>query len=220
MELTSAQRKIAFAVIVVALAGLGLTVFRPAAQGSRRGSVAPARPAASAASASPLGQGTPAASPDAGSGGQAGQSAPSATAVPDIYSWLPFTPPQLAIAAGLAVKFADHYETFSYSETATGYLAPMRAQITGQLALLLARAYSTPGVASERTARKQVSTGTAVISSLRAFGPSSLTFIVAITQQITDTRGRSQSTADFAITVSNSGGWQVSDIEPASAGNS
>ena len=118
------------------------------------------------------------------------------------------------------MKFAGHYETFSYSQNATGYLAPMRAEITGQLALLLARAYSTPGVAGERTARKQVSTGTAVISSLRAFGPSSLTFIVAITQQITDTRGRRQSTADFAITVSNSGGWQVSDIEPASAGNS
>src|SRR5450759_3306367 len=217
MELTSAQRKIAFAVIVLALAGLGLTVFRHAAQGSRPGAAAPAR---SSASSSPVGQIAPTASPGADSPGQAGQPTPSATAVPDIYSWLPFTPAELATAAGLAVKFGDHYEAFSYSENATGYLAPMRTLITSQLALLLARAYSTPGVASQRTSMKQVSTDTAVISSLRAFGSSSLTFIVTITQQITDTRGRRQSTTDFAITVSDSGGWQVSDIELASAGNS
>jgi hypothetical protein len=96
----------------------------------------------------------------------------------------------------------------------------MRNLITGQLAVLISRAYSTPGVASQRTRSKQVSTGNAVISSLRAFGPSSLTFVVTITQQVTDTRGRSQSTTDYAITASQNGGWQVSDIELASAGNS
>jgi hypothetical protein len=217
MELTSAQRKVAFAVIVLVLAGLGLTVFRPSAPGSRSGSAAHAR---SPAPSSTAGQTATAGTAGADSPGQAGQPTPSATAVPDIYHWLPFTPAELATAAGLAVKFADHYQTFSYSENTTGYLAPMRSLMTGQLALLLARAYSTPGVASQRTSGKQVSTGTGVISSLRAFGPSSLTFIVAITQQITDTRGRSQSTTDYAITVSDSGGWQVSDIELASAGNS
>ena len=72
-----------------------------------------------------------------------------------------------------------------------------------------------------RVSRKQVSTGTAAISSLRAFGPGSLTFIVAVTQRITDTRGPSQSTVDYAVTATGSGAsWQVSDVELASAGNS
>ena len=217
MDLTSAQRKIAFAVIVLVLAGLGLAVFRPAAPGSGHGSPAAAR---SSASSSPAGPTAPAEVTGAASPGQASQPAPSATATPDIYRWLPFTPSQLATASALAIRFSDHYETYSYSQTAAGYLAPMRGLVTSQLALLLARAYSTPGVASQRTSRKQVSTDTAVISSLRAFGPSSLTFIVAITQQITDTRGRSQSSTDYAITVSNNAGWQVSDIQLASAGNS
>jgi hypothetical protein len=43
---------------------------------------------------------------------------------------------------------------------------------------------------------------------------------VAITQRTTDNRGRSQSITDYAITVSNNVGWQVSDIQLASAGNS
>ncbi len=119
------------------------------------------------------------------------------------------------------VSFGDHYGTYSYSENAASYLAPMRSLITGQLGQLLTKAYTTPGVASMRTSRRQVSTGTAVISSLRAFGPSSLTFVVAITQQITDRQGSSQSTADYSVTASGGGSsWQVSDIELASVGNS
>jgi hypothetical protein len=216
MDLTSAQRKIAFAVIVLVLAGLGLAVFRPAAPGSGGGSPAPSSsPSALSSSAGPT---APAGAAGAASPGQAGQPAPSAT--PDIYRWLPFTPSQLAIASALTIRFADHYQTFSYSQTTAGYLAPMRGMVTDQLALLLGRAFSTPGVVSQRTSRKQVSTATAEISSLRAFGPSSLTFIVAITQRTTDNRGRSQSTTDYAITVSNNAGWQVSDIQLASAGNS
>jgi hypothetical protein len=200
------------------LAGLGLAVFRPAAPSSGRGSPAPSRSPSSPSS--PAGQTAPAGAAGAGSPGQASQPAPSAAATPDIYRWLPFTPTQLATASALAIRFADHYQTFSYNQTAAGYLAPMRELVTDQLALLLGRAFSTPGVASQRTSKKQVSTATAVISSLRAFGPSSLTFIVVITQRITDTRGRSQSTTGYAITVSNNAGWQVSDIQLASAGNS
>src|SRR5712691_1519077 len=127
MDLTSAQRKIAFAVIVLVLAGLGLAVFRPAAPGSGHGSPAAAR---SSASSSPAGPTAPAGATGAASPGQAGQPAPSATATPDIYRWLPFTPSQLATASALAIRFSDHYETYSYSQTAAGYLAPMRGLVT------------------------------------------------------------------------------------------
>jgi len=97
----------------------------------------------------------------------------------------------------------------------------MRNVITAQLSGVLARGYATPGVAGPRVRAKQVSTGTSSISSLRAFGSSSITFVVAISQKITDTRGVSRSTGQYAVTVTGSGSsWQVSDIELASAGNS
>ncbi len=67
----------------------------------------------------------------------------------------------------------------------------MRKLITPALSEVLGPRFAAPGVASQRTSRKQVATGTAAIMSLRAFGASSLTFVVTISQQITDTKGRS-----------------------------
>jgi hypothetical protein len=63
--------------------------------------------------------------------------------------------------------------------------------------------------------------GTATIGSIRAFGPSSLTFLVQVSQQLTGTTGRSQQSTVYAVTVTGSGtSWQVTDVELASAGNS
>jgi hypothetical protein len=96
----------------------------------------------------------------------------------------------------------------------------MGGLITGQLATTLQGAYSTPGVANLRTGQKQVSTGTAAIDSLRAFGPSSLTFIVTAVQRLVSSRGTSSGSTRYAVTVTGSGrSWQVSDIQLASAGN-
>jgi hypothetical protein len=76
-------------------------------------------------------------------------------------------------------------------------------------------------VAGQRTSKKQVSTGSAVINSLRAFGTSSITFVVTITEQITDTAGRSLDSTQYAVTAVGVGSsWQINDIELASAGNS
>lgn len=221
MELTSAQRKIAFAVIVLVFAGLGFTLLRSTRHASAHTTSAPPGPAGSPpARPAPSASATPAATASPGSPGSPG-SPLSGPAAPDIYQWLPFTESGLGAAARTVVRFGDAYGTFSYSENANGYLAPMRSLITGQLGQLLAQAYTTPGVASMRASRRQVSTGTALISSMRAFGPSSITFVVAITQRITDRQGTSQSTAGYAVTVSGGGtSWQVSDIELASAGNS
>jgi len=82
-------------------------------------------------------------------------------------------------------------------------------------------AYSVPGVATARLAGRQVSVGTATIASIRAFGPSSLTFLVQISQQLTGTTGPGQHTTVYAVTVTGSGtSWQVTDVELATAGNS
>jgi hypothetical protein len=138
----------------------------------------------------------------------------------DIYSWLPFTQQDLASAAAVTVRFTSAYNTFSYTEKPAAYVAAMNGLITGQLATTLEAAYSVPGVARLRTEEKQVSTGTAVISSLRAFGPSSMTFVVTATQHLVTTKGTSNGSTQWAVTVTGSGSsWLVSDIEPKNAGN-
>jgi hypothetical protein len=139
----------------------------------------------------------------------------------NIYSWLPFTQQELAAAAAVTVKVGVDYNTFTYTESPAGYVAAMKGLITGQLATTLQATYATPGVASLRTSQKQVSSGTATITSLRAFGPSSLTFIVTAGQRLVSSHGSSTGSTQYAITVTGSGSsWQVNDIELESAGNS
>ena len=216
MEPTSGQRKAVFVLVVLVLAGLGTYLFVPSASGAFR--------SGPTSSPSPRSHGS-------GSGGTATNSAPATTgptptatatpaAGPDIYQWLPFTRPELAAAARVVTEFGDAYGTFSYSESAAGYVGAMRNLIMPALSEVLARGYAAPGVASLRVSQKQVATGTAAISSLRAFGASSLTFVVTVSQQITDTRGRSTVSVPYAVTATGGGSsWQVSDIELASAGN-
>lgn len=203
MELSPVQRFAAFVVVVLVLAGLGAYLFLPhwvSAAGRHRvtnpgsASHAPARPPRSPAA--------------------------SVSASPDIYQWLPFTQSGLASAAGTATAFAGHYGTYSYTESTQAYLSPMRPLMTTQLATVLGQAFAAPGLAGNRAATRQVATATAAILSLRAFGPSSLTFVVAITQRIASTKGTSKQTTDYALTVAGNGStWQVNDIQLASAGN-
>ncbi len=225
MELTRLQRAVTFAAIVLALAGLGAYLFLPAAAGARRpGGSSPgsgghrnlsrAVPSASPGTTARPG---PAGSPAAGQGGPplagSGQ-------VPGIWSWLPFTQAGLAAAARVAEEFTAFYGTYSYAEPASAYVARIRPLATASLAALVGRAYATPGLEAARSAGRQVSTATAVITSLRGFGPSSITFVVALTQRISGARGAGTQVSDYAVTVTGSGTrWQVSDIELAGAGN-
>ncbi len=203
MDLTSRQRQLVFAVTVVALAALGFFLLRPGTSSHH-----PAHRAA-AASTPPA----PAASP-----AQSGSS-PATSSRVNIYQWLPFTEAQLARVASVVTQFCAYYGTYSYNESTASYVGRMQGLMTPQLAQVIARGYATPGVAKIRSQQKQVSAGTAVINSLRAFGPSSLTFVVTVNQKITGTNPVQQSTR-YAVTVTDSnGGWQVNDIQLASAGN-
>ena len=211
MELTSGQRRALFALVVAALIALGIYMFVPGARAVRAGASTPAAghsPARPAARTS-----APAAAPAPGSRAPA--------TAPDIYQWLPFSQAGLTSAAAVVTQFGDAYGTFSYTENAAAYVRSMQSLITPELAQVLAGDYSVPGVASERDSRKQVSAGTAMIDSLQAFGPSSITFVVTINREITDTSGRSRASARYAVTVTGAGtGWQVSDIEQSGVGNS
>ena len=209
MDLTRGQRNAVFALIVIVLAALGYYLVVPALTHSHRGGQATAPPtAAGQASSTAPAPAAPAASP----------AAPQAV---NIYSWLPFTQQDLAAAASVTLRFSVDYDTFTYAEGAPGYVGRMAGLITGQLASTLRAAYQIPGVAKLRTSQKQVSTGTAVIDSLRAFGPSSMTFIVTAGQHLVSSRGTISGSTQYAVTVTGTGGsWQVSDIELESAGNS
>ncbi len=210
MDLSPGQQKAVFALIVVVLAALGYWLILPKvthAHGS---------PQAAASTPAPT---VPASTPSAQS-----PPAPAVTTSPanvNIYSWLPFTQQDLADAAAVTVKFCVAYNTYSYTEDAAAYVNQMNGLITGQLATTLQASYSTPGVAQLRTSQKQVSTGTAAINSLRAFGASSLTFVVNTEQRLVSSRGTTHGTAQYAVTVTGSGSsWQVDDIELSDAGNS
>lgn len=219
MELSPGQRKAAFAVIVLVLAGLGFYLFVPTAHSVGRHAASGKSPSPGQTAAGPRpGQSPPTPTPAAAPSGTAGASG---TSAPDIYQWLPFTEAGLGSAAGLVVRFGDAYGSFSYTESATRYVATMRSMVSPQLAGQISAAYATPGVASARISQRQVSAGSASILSLRDFGPTSLTFVLAVTENITSTKGGSRLSTDYAVTVSGGGtSWQVSDIELASAGNS
>jgi len=213
MELTPGQRKAAFALIVLALAGLGVFL------------LAPGSPSAHTSGQAGVGTtGTPSAPPSPmPTAPSSFPSAPAASPSPgavDIYQWLPFSQPGLAAAAAQVRAFAADYATYTYTESAASYVGRMKGLITTQLAATLSRGYATPGVAQVRSRQKQSATGSGQITALRAFGPSSLIFVVRVSQKITGTRGTSRTSNDYAITVTGAGTqWQVSDIELASAGN-
>ncbi len=123
-------------------------------------------------------------------------------------------------SASATTTFAQHYGTFSYTQSAQAYLAPLQPLMTSQLAVVLGRAFAAPGLAGTRVSTKQVATATAAIVALRAFGPSSLTFVIAITQRLASTKGTTKQSIDYAVTVTGTGtSWQVNDIQLASAGN-
>jgi len=212
MELSPGQQKAVFAVVVVVLAGLGIYLLATPHGGkspsaSTSPSAAPSTPAA--AGGSPSGGSPSAAAPQ-----------PSASGTVNIYQWLPFTQQSLGQAAAVATQVTKDYNTFTYTENVSAYLAPMNGLITSQLAQTLTNGYTTLGVAQTRTSQKQVSSGGAAISSIRTFGSGSITFVVNGTQKLTSTQGTTTSNNQYAVTVTSQGNsWQVYDIEPASAGN-
>ncbi len=210
MESAPRQRRIAFGLIVLVLLALAFYLVSPAARGSGR--PAPVRTPRTASSS---------VAPGPAQGLQPGASVPPTAGAPDIYQWLPFSPAGLAAAASVVRKFGEAYGTFSYTQTAAAYVAPLQPLASASLVGQIEAAYSLPSMAAARSTAKQVSTGTAVIQSIRAFGPTSLTFVVSIAEQLTTASGSGSTVTSYALTVTGSGSaWQVTDIELAQLGNS
>ncbi len=204
MDVSPASRRLIFGLIVAVLVALGAYLLGPVAHGAARSGRHSSTPPQQATA--PTATTAPATAPATG---------------PDIYQWLPFTPAGLAAAASVVVRFGDAYGSYTYTQSAAAYAAPLVPITSAPLAGQIEAAYAAPGVATVRVSGKQVAVGVATIGSIRAFGPSSLTFLVQLAQQLTDTTGRSDDTTVYAVTVTGTGSsWQVTDVELASAGNS
>jgi hypothetical protein len=210
MDLTRGQQRLVFVVVVIGLVGLGFYLITTRQTGN----------------------GTPAASPSSSPGASQSPSAgvppsvvPSATPVStaggaEIYQWLPFTPADLAAAAKAATEFSAAYTTWSYTDDTAAYGARLSPLVTAKELTTLEYDYSTPGVAGPRTADRQVSSGTGTIDAISAFGTGTITFTVAISQQVTSTQPAATENGQYSVTVtSGAGGWQVSSIELSSLGN-
>ena len=210
MDLSPGQQKTVFALVVVVLAALGYWLILPKVSHSHAQAQPSPNPSATQSVPSP-----PASAPPTAT------TSPASASGVDIYSWLPFTQQDLAAAAAVTERFQVDYNTYSYTESAASYVGRMNGLITTQLASTLRGLYSQPGVAKVRTDQRQVSTGTGVINSIRAFGASSLTFVATGTQHLTTSKGASSGSAQYAITVTGSGSsWQVDNIELSSVGQS
>lgn len=220
MELTRWQQRLLFVAVVLALSGLGFYLVSSRSSGSPTAAptagstVAPAstaQAATSGATAAGVPPSTvPAATPASTAGGA------------EIYQWLPFSAADLAAAAKTTVSFAADYATWSYRENAAAYGAKMSGLVTTQEAATLENDYGTAGVAGPRAADKQVSTGSGVIDSISSFGgnPTSITFLVTISQQVSSTQPAKSMTGKYNVTVISSGNaWQVNDIELSGLGN-
>lgn len=213
MELTPGQQRLVFVVIVLALAGLGFFLVRandhggtPSAASSTPASSAPA-PTSGASSVPPTA--LPSATPASTAGGA------------EIYQWLPFTPADLATAANTTTAFAKAYATWSYTENAAAYGATFNGLATTEEITTLEDGYSTAGLAQQRTADKQVSTGSGTINAISSFGSGSITFTVTITNNVASTQSTATQANQYSVTVVSSGSaWQVNDIELSSLGNS
>ena len=215
MDLSPGQLKAVFVLVVVVLASLGYWLIWPKVAHPH------AAPQAAVSQSPSASRSAPASAPASAPGTPAATASPAASGNVNIYSWLPFTQQGLAAAAAVTVKFSAAYNTYSYTESADAYVASMNGLITPQLATTLRDSYASPGVATVRTNQKQVSTGTAAITSIRAFGPSSLTFIVSTGQRLVTAKGTSNGSAQYAVTVTGSGtSWQVNDIELSTVGQS
>jgi hypothetical protein len=132
---------------------------------------------------------------------------------------LPFTAAQLASAAALAGRFAAAYSTWSWQQSPAAWLATLPS-VAGQLNGTLAQAAATPGLLAQRTQARQAATATAGGAQIRDLTPGSVTLTLTVRQVITSTSGTTASETSLAVTLTSSGGgWQIYDVEPASAGN-
>jgi hypothetical protein len=142
-------------------------------------------------------------------------------AAPPLASLLPFPPARLQAAASLAARFTADWDSWSWQQPPAAWLAALQPMAAPSLEPALAQAAGDHGVLAQRTAARQAAVATVTGLAIRDLTPGSVTVTATAAQVITSSSGTSRSSAAWAVTLTPEGsGWQVWDIEPASAGNS
>ena len=211
MELSTGQQRALFAVLVVILAGIGIYLIGPGrSHGSGASPAATVGPAAATSSPAPLAVPSAAVAPTT-------IPVPQTTKGVSIYSWLPFTQQDLDEAANVTLAFAAADQTFSRTDTASSYGLRLKNLVTPTFLAVLEQQFRPPGA----TAMSSKSSGT--ITQIASFGasPTSITFVVTLTEQTTSGGKATTTTTPCDVTtVAVAGGWQVNDLEQAGVGNS
>jgi len=153
---------------------------------------------------------------------------PAATASPQpsaaatsLASLLPFPPARLQAAASLASRFTAAWDSWSWRQPPSAWLAALQPMAAASLQPALAQAAGDRGVLAQRTAARQTARATLTALAIRDLTPGSVTVTVTAAQVITSSSGTSRSSAGWAVTLTPAGSsWLVWDIEPAGAGNS
>jgi hypothetical protein len=198
------RRGLAFAgaVVVLAAAGVYLTMIPPSGSGSRTNSEQSVSQNPSQGAA-----GTPAAAP-----------APSPGAF-DVYAYLPLSRQELGTAADVARRFTESYGTFSYGEDPAGLAQRIAAFATTEFGGQIVRTLTDPGLVDQNRADEVVSRARARVTSIRDMTAATVTFVVASVRHITAKSGTKDQSEEYAVTVTKVGtDWQIYDLQPASAG--
>lgn len=207
MDLTDRQRKLLFAglVVVLAAAGVFLTI---GSGGHRHARVKHASASSPAAVPTPTASAPPVSGPPASPGTY------------NIYAMLPFSQQDFNTAADVARRFTIAYGTYRYDEAPQAYIDRLRGMVTPDLANQLQQGAAAPGVVAQRKQDQEVSTSDASLDSLRDMGKDQLIFLATGRQHITKGGKTSDSSQQYAVTVTRSGGgWVVYAFAPADVGD-
>ncbi|GAB3977679.1 hypothetical protein GCM10029978_102000 [Actinoallomurus acanthiterrae] len=206
MDLTDRQRKFLFAALVVLLVAAGVVLTVGTGSGKHKNS---ARRNGTTPSPSVPSATVPGLTGPPPSGGSY-----------DIYSLLPFTQKDFSAAADVARRFTIAYGTYRYDEQPGAYTGRMQGMVGADLAAQLQRDSSAPGVLEQRKQDKEVSTSDAHLDSLRDMEKDQFIFLVTGTQHINKGGSSSDSSQQYAVTVTRSGGgWVVYAFQPANVGD-
>jgi hypothetical protein len=163
---------------------------------------------------------------------RAGGSRPAATTptgtpalASDAQRLLPFTLSQISQAATLAAAFTAAYASHRYDETPSAYLTRLAPMMSPQLRPVIERAANDPATLIQRRRLQEITTAQAQAEAIRVLGPTSITFVITVTEHVATAHANRTDTGHYALTLTHAGsgdgwdGWRVYAIELASTGN-